>query len=75
MLPFQYTYIYLENGINGKTKLLFVCCKCKTETANFRLFSVKGKLKFVFLSQKIINGNQHLLFPQMCPPMRTSYRP
>ncbi len=29
----------IGNGTNGKWQLLFVCCKLKTETANFRLFA------------------------------------
>jgi hypothetical protein len=52
MLPFQYKqyslYIYAENGTNGKRQLPFVCCKRKTETTNFRLFSANGNRKFVF---------------------------
>jgi hypothetical protein len=41
----------------GKQQLPFVCCKQKSETANFRLFSANGKWKFVFLGQQMINGN------------------
>jgi hypothetical protein len=43
MLLFQ--YIYMENGIHGKWQLPFVCCKQKTEAANFRLFSANRKPK------------------------------
>ncbi len=32
-------YLYKENGNNEKWQLLFVCCKWKTETANFHLFA------------------------------------
>jgi hypothetical protein len=31
-----------ENGTNGKWQSPFVCCKWKTETANFRLFAANG---------------------------------
>jgi hypothetical protein len=47
----------MENGINGKQQLPFICCKWKTETANFPLFSANGKQKFAFLGQQTINGN------------------
>jgi hypothetical protein len=40
-----------------------------TENSNFRLFAANGKWKFVFLCWQKINGNQHLLFQQMCPSM------
>jgi hypothetical protein len=30
------------------SNLSFVCCNWKTETANFQLFSAKGKQKIVF---------------------------
>jgi hypothetical protein len=60
-----------ENRTNGKQQLLFVCCKRKTETANFRLFAANrnGKRKFVFLGQQMINGIQRLLSQQMSPFM------
>ncbi len=35
----------MENGTNKKRQLLFVCCKRKTETANFYLFSANEKRK------------------------------
>jgi hypothetical protein len=40
----------MENGIDGERQLPFVCCKQKTETANFRSFARNGneKQKFVF---------------------------
>ncbi len=37
MLPFQYIYIYTENG-----NFHFVFWKPKTETANFPLFAANG---------------------------------
>ncbi len=39
----------MVNGTNGKWQLLFVCCKRKTETANFHLFAENEKQKFVYL--------------------------
>jgi hypothetical protein len=50
----------VEKGIDGKRRLPFVCCKQKTETANFHLFVAngKGKRKFVFLGQQTIKDNQ-----------------
>jgi hypothetical protein len=72
----------MENETNGKEKLLFVCCKWKTETqtsvcllqkenGNSKLpfLSCKRKQKFVFLGLQSINGNRRLLFQQMCPSM------
>jgi hypothetical protein len=42
-------------------------------SAYFRLFAANGngKLKFVFLGQQTITGNQRLLFQQTCPSMLT----
>jgi hypothetical protein len=54
--------IYAAN----KRQFLFVRCKKKTETANFRLFTANcrlftangnGKQKFVFIGWQMINGN------------------
>ncbi len=55
------TYVYKENRTNGKQQLPFVCCKRKTETANFPLFAAKGngKWKFVFLGRQTINSHQN----------------
>jgi hypothetical protein len=36
-------YIETENGTNRKLQLPFVCCKQKTEMANFCLFSANRK--------------------------------
>jgi hypothetical protein len=49
--------IYTETGTIGKWQLPIVCCKRKTETANFRLVSANGKRKLVFLGLKTINSN------------------
>jgi hypothetical protein len=45
-----YIYIY-ENGMDAKRQFPFVCCKQKTELANFLLFAANenGKRKFVFI--------------------------
>jgi hypothetical protein len=61
-----------ENENNGKQQFPFVCCKQKTETANFRFFTANGKSKwnFVFLGRQTRNGNQRLLFRQTCPSMQ-----
>jgi hypothetical protein len=68
----------------GKWQLLFVCGKRngnyrlfvanENKKANFRFFAANGngKRKFVFLGQKMINGNQQLLFLQTCPSMVTT---
>ncbi len=75
LLPFQYIYIhvyiyiYMENRTNRKRNFPFVCCKWKTETANFCLFAAYGRRKFVFLGQQTINSNRRLLFQQTCPSM------
>ncbi len=62
--PFPFSvYIYTENGTNRKHQDPFVCCKWKTERADFRLFPANGN-KFVFLDRQTINGNQRLLFQQ-----------
>jgi hypothetical protein len=54
-----------------KWQLPYVCCKQKTETANFRLFDAKGngKQKIVFLGRQTINANRRLLFQQTGPPI------
>ncbi len=63
-----------QNGTNEKRQLLFVGCKQKMETENFRLFAenrnIKGK--FVFLGRQTMNGNRRLLFQQTCPSMPLS---
>jgi hypothetical protein len=41
----QYVYIYTAIGTNGNRQLPFVCCKRKTEKANFLWFSANGKQK------------------------------
>jgi hypothetical protein len=54
----------MENRINIKQQLLFVCCKWITETVSFHLFAanINGKRKFVFLGRLTINGNWHCCF-------------
>jgi hypothetical protein len=49
-----------KNRTNRKQHFRFICCKQKTEVANFRLFAAnrKGKQKFVFFVWQMINGNQ-----------------
>jgi hypothetical protein len=53
-------YKYMEKGTNGKWQLPTVCCKRKTELANFRLFAANrnGKGKFVFLGRQMITGDR-----------------
>ncbi len=65
------TLLQTENGTDGKRQLPFVCCKRKTETANFCLFAANGngKWKFVFYGQWTINGYRRLPFQQKCPFM------
>jgi hypothetical protein len=48
----------MVNGTNEKLQL-FLCCKQKTETANFRLFAANGngKRRFIFLGGLTTNGN------------------
>jgi hypothetical protein len=49
-----------ENGTNGKWQHPFVCCRRKTETANFRLFAANGngKGKCVLHSRQKTNDNR-----------------
>jgi hypothetical protein len=63
-----------ENGTKRKWRLQFVCCKLKTEMANFRVFAENrnGRQKFVFLGWQKINGNWQLLFEQTCISMLVS---
>ncbi len=72
MLPFQ--YIYTENWTMRKWQLPFVCCKPKTEMADFHLFPANGsgKRKLIFLSRQMISDNRRLLFQQTCPSMMFS---
>ncbi len=44
---FRFLYMYIQvNRSNGKQRLLFVCCKQKTETANFHfVFGANGNRK------------------------------
>jgi hypothetical protein len=56
----------MENEFNKKRQLLFVCCKRETKVANFFLFALNRKWKFVFPGQPMIKGNQRLLFQQIC---------
>jgi hypothetical protein len=37
-----YVHLQVENGTNGKRQIPFICCKQKTETANFRLLAANG---------------------------------
>jgi hypothetical protein len=55
----------MENKINGRQQLSFVCCKQKTEMANCHLFAANGngKQKFVFLGWQ--------MFQHMCRSMAT----
>jgi DNA polymerase/3'-5' exonuclease PolX len=58
----------MENGTNKKQQFSFICCKRKTETANFHMFAgnKNGKRKFVILARQKLNGNRRLLFQLMC---------
>ncbi len=76
IVPFSVSLnIYTENRTNGKLQLPFVCCKRKTETANFRLYCTANgnrKRNFVFLGQQMINSSRRLLYQPACPSMMTS---
>jgi hypothetical protein len=65
--------VFVANGMVTTVCLL----PTKTKKVNFRFFGFfaangNGKRKFVFLGQKMINGNQQLLFLQTCPSMITT---
>jgi hypothetical protein len=66
--PKPQTSVCLLQTENRNSKLPFVCCKQKTETANFRLFSANGKRKFGFLNRCMINGNQNCCFSKLAHP-------
>jgi hypothetical protein len=53
----MYTYIYTENGTDGKRQLPFVCCKLKRKWHTF-FVSANGKRKFVFLGPQTKNSNR-----------------
>jgi hypothetical protein len=65
------TYVYVY---------VYICITCiyssvvriYTENGNFRLFAAirKGKQKFVFLGQQMINRNRRMLCQQTCPSMQ-----
>ncbi len=62
MFPCGYLHVsripQTENGTNGKWKLPTVCCKQKTEMANFCSFAANrnGKRKFLLVGLKTINA-------------------
>ncbi len=59
MLPFRDIYIYIYGKRNFR----------KAEMANFRLFSVSGKRKFVFFGRQTTKGNRRLTSQETCSSM------
>ncbi len=59
----------MELKENGNIYLFAANGKRKRQTSNCILPVVKRKQMFVFLGRQTINGNQHVLFHQMCTSM------
>jgi hypothetical protein len=55
--------IYTENRTSGKWQFPFVCCKWKTEMANFRLFAANGNGKRKFVS---LLANDKMVIDDCC---------
>jgi hypothetical protein len=75
MSPCLHVHVSItENRTNRKRQLLFVFCKRKTETANFRLFAANENRKrtFVFLGPQRINGIDDCCFNKQTGPPTSS---